>query len=324
MYTRKPWGKGFTFQDAQGRTVPRGKVRNWLESLPVPPAWTEVEIAQDPSADLLATGRDSAGRKQYLYHPDYRAQRDKEKFARIVRFAEKLETMRRVTGQHLTSHKLNREKVLACMVRLLDLAYFRPGNAHYSLENETYGLTTMRSRHLQVEGDELVFCYVGKSGVEQERHVVDERLAKIVSELDEIPGYRIFKYFDERGQKHQVESQDLNNYIREIMGEDFSAKDFRTWAGTVIAAIALDELGISEDSSTKQERVQKAVERVAKRLGNTTTVARASYIAPKVIEGYLQGYTTRTFLNQIEQELKDSTNLSLEEIGLLYLLKQKL
>lgn len=321
---RRKRGKGFSYTDENGRTIKDRKLRERLAALAIPPAWSEVEINADLEADLLATGRDSAGRKQYIYHPQYRERKEEEKFDRIIAFAERLESMRRVTGQHLRKRRLTREKVLACMVRLLDLAYFRPGSPRYAKENDSYGLTTMRSRHLTVEGDELIFTYRGKSGVVQERHVEDRRLAKVVAELDELPGYEIFKYVDEDGQRVRVTSQDLNNYIREVMGEQFSAKDFRTWAGTLIAAVALDELGFSGDPKAADSNVQEAVERVARKLGNTPTVARSSYIDPRVIEGYLDGRTTSYFRKQVEQQLSQNSSLSLDEIGLLYLLKTRL
>ena len=324
MYIRKRWGQGFTYQTKDGETLADGRLRERLSSLPIPPAWTEVEINEDPEADLLATGRDQAGRKQYLYSEKYRERRQQEKFRRIVGFGERLETMRRVTGQHLIREELDRKKVLACMVRLLDLAYFRPGNPHYTKQNETYGLTTMRSRHLSIEGDELHFHYRGKSGVEQDRQVVDERLAQVVAELDEVPGYRIFKYFDEEGERHWVQSDDLNEYIRDVMGEDYSAKDFRTWAGTLIAALCLDELGATSLDDIAQKRIRSAVEEVANRLGNTTAVARSSYIAPQVLQYYQEGITTGYFTRQIERELENPEELSLEELGLLQLLKHKL
>lgn len=299
-------------------------LRDWFTSLVIPPAWTEVEISEDKGCDLLVTGRDDAHRKQYIYHPEFRRKQEAKKFDRIVTFAQSLETMRRVTGQHLRRRKLNREKVLACMVRLLDLAYFRPGNPRYARENDSYGLTTMRSRHLAIERDELIFSYRGKSGIEQERHIEDRRLARVVRELDEVPGYEIFKYFDEDGQKVTVCSHDLNAYIKEVMGEEFSAKDFRTWAGTLIAATALDELGLSEDPKNADVRIRSAVEKVAQRLGNTPTVARASYIDPRVIENYMAGRTLSYFRARVEQELKNADALSLEEVGVLYLLKARL
>ena len=323
-YYRRRRGRGFSYTDDQGRTVKDTKLKEWITSLVIPPAWTEVEISANPRADLLATGRDGAGRKQYIYHPDYRQRREALKFDRIVGFAESLETMRRVTGQHLRRRSMSREKVLACMVRLLDLAYFRPGSPRYAKENDSYGLTTMRSRHVTIEGDELIFTYRGKSGIEQERHVEDRRLARVVAELDEMPGYEIFKYLDENGQRVNVRSEDLNAYIREIMGEEYSAKDFRTWAGTLIAAVALDELGFSDEPKAADTRVREAVERVAQKLGNTPTVARSSYIDPRVIDQYLDGRTTSFFAKQVERELKRARDLSLDEIGVLYLLRERL
>jgi DNA topoisomerase-1 len=175
---------------------------------------------------------------------------------------------------------LGREKVLACMVRLLEAAYFRPGSDRYSKENKSYGLTTIRSKHMQIEGDELIFNYIGKSGKEQERHVVDKKLARIVQEIDDLPGYEIFKFIDEDGNRQDVKSEHLNEYIREVMGEEFSAKDFRTWAGTVIAAMALDEIGALEEKDQKalDKNIRNAVVKVSEHLGNTQSVARGSYI----------------------------------------------
>lgn len=323
VYRRKRHGRGFTYTNGRGQTVRDPALRQWFSSLAIPPAWTEVEIAGDQKADLLVTGRDAAGRKQYIYSPSYRKRQEAEKFDRIVNFAEKLETMRRVTGQHLRRRKLDREKVLACMVRLIDLAYFRPGSPAYAKQNDSYGLTTMRSRHLTIEGDELIFTYRGKSGQEQERHVADKRLAKVVAELDELPGYEIFKYLDEDGNRVKVQSQDLNAYIRQVMGEEFSAKDFRTWAGTLLAAVALDELGLSEDPKAADKKIRQAVEKVATKLGNTPSVARSSYIDPRVIAHYLDGRTTSYFQKQIQRELAKARELSVEELGVLYLLKTR-
>ncbi len=228
MYYRKKHGKGLRYVDSSGRTIKVDKLKEWFKSLVIPPAWTDVEINARKSAKILVTGRDDKGRKQYIYNPKFRKKQDQAKFDRILNFADQLEHMRRVTGQHLHKRSLTKEKVLACMVRLLEVAYFRLGSAYYTKENETYGLTTMRHKHLSIVEDELVFSYVGKSGKEQERHIVDKKLAKTVKEIDELPGYEIFKFIDEDGEKHQVKSDDLNEYIREVMGEEFSAKDFRT------------------------------------------------------------------------------------------------
>ncbi|HAV53734.1 MAG: DNA topoisomerase [Aequorivita sp.] len=326
MYKRKKHGRGFTYKDEKGKTIRDKETRNWIKSLVIPPAWTNVEISEDQNADLLVTGRDDKDRKQYIYHPKYTERQNAKKFDRIIDFANQLEHMRRVTGQHLRKRKLNREKVLATMVRLLESAFFRPGSEAYSKENATYGLTTMRSKHLTINGDELIFSYNGKSGQEQEKHVVDKKLAKIVQEIDDMPGYEIFKYLDEDNNIIDVKSDDLNCYIHEVMGEEFSAKDFRTWAGTMIAAIALDELGVVEEKDQKllDKNIKEAVNRVSETLGNTPAVARSSYIDPRVIEDYTEGRTLKYFEKEINQLLKKAENLSKEEIGVLCMLRNRL
>ncbi|WP_438766002.1 DNA topoisomerase IB [Kushneria sp. TE3] len=322
--TRHRCGKGFTYRDDAGQTLKDRQWREWIKGLAVPPAWRDVAITLDPEARIHATGRDSAGRKQYIYNSEWREQREKMKFDRIVDFAERLSTMRRITGQHMAREGMPREKVLACMVRLLDTAYFRPGNESYSEQNDSYGLTTMRSRHLTINGDELIFDYQGKSGQQQHKVVEDEKLAQIVGELDDIPGYEIFKYFDDDGHKVRVDSHDLNDYIHEVMGERFSAKDFRTWAGTSIAALALDELGVGDNDDASQQYIREAVERVASRLGNTPSIARASYIDPRVIENYLDGRLLRHFLEQIEEALEHDDMTGPEERAILKLLQGRL
>ncbi|SPJ34027.1 DNA topoisomerase IB [Kushneria phyllosphaerae] len=322
--TRHRSGKGFTYRDEGGKTLKDRQWREWIKSLAVPPAWRDVVISLDPEARIHATGRDDAGRKQYIYNSKWREQREKMKFDRIVDFAQRLSTMRRITGQHMAREGMPREKVLACMVRLLDTAYFRPGNDSYSEQNDSYGLTTMRSRHLTINGDELIFDYQGKSGQQQHKVIEDEKLARIVGELDDIPGYEIFKYFDDNGRKVRVDSHDLNEYIHDVMGERFSAKDFRTWAGTSIAALALDELGIGSDDDISQQYIREAVERVASRLGNTPSIARASYIDPRVIENYLDGRLLRHFLEQIEEALDQDDLTGPEERAILKLLQTRL
>lgn len=326
MYQRKKHGKGFTYKDKNGKTIKDEEIREWIKLLVIPPAWTDVEINENRKAALLVTGRDDKDRKQYIYHPKYKERQNAKKFDRIINFADKLEHMRRVTGQHLRKRKLNREKVMATMVRLLESAFFRPGSEAYSKENATYGLTTMRSKHLTIKGDELIFSYNGKSGQDQEKHIVNKKLAKIVKEIDEMPGYEIFKYLDEDDKIVDVKSDDLNSYIQEVMGEEFSAKDFRTWAGTMIAAIALDELGVvdKKDQKLLDNNIKEAVNLVSERLGNTPSVARSSYIDPRIIEDYTNGRTLQYFEKEISQLLKKAENLSKEEIGVLCLLRNRL
>lgn len=326
MYLRKRHGKGFTYKDNKGNTIKDKETKEWIKSLVIPPAWTDVEIEENRKADLLVTGRDDKDRKQYIYNPTYTEKQNSKKFDRIIDFANQLEHMRRVTGQHLRKRKLNREKVMATMLRLLESAFFRPGSETYSKENATYGLTTLRSKHLTIEGDEIIFKYNGKSGQEQEKHIIDNKLAKIVQEIDDMRGYEVFKYLDEDDNIIDVKSDDLNAYIHEVMGEEFSAKDFRTWAGTMIAAIALDELGVvdKKDQKLLDKNIKEAVNRVSERLGNTPSVARGSYIDPRIIDDYTQGRTLKYFEKEIKKMLKDAENLSKEEIGVLCMLRNRL
>lgn len=326
MYHRKKHGKGFTYKENDGKTIKEKETIDWIKSLVIPPAWTNVEISENRKAYLLVTGRDDKDRKQYIYHPKHTERQNSKKFDRIIDFADQLEHMRRVTGQHLRKRKLNREKVMATMLRLLESAFFRPGSETYSKENATYGLTTLRSKHLTIEGDEIIFKYNGKSGQDQEKHIIDKKLAKIVQEIDDMPGYEIFKYLDEDNNIIDVKSDDLNAYIHEVMGEEFSAKDFRTWAGTMIAAIALDELGVvnKKDQKLLDQNIKEAVNRVSERLGNTPSVARGSYIDPRVIDDYTNGRTLKYFEKEINLLLKKAENLSKEEIGVLCLLRNRL
>lgn len=326
MYHRKKQGKGFRYTDGNGKTVTDKALKDYFKSLIIPPAWREVEISEKKGSKILATGRDQLGRKQYIYHPKFRKRQEQVKFDRIIAFAEQLEHMRRITGQHMRQRKLTREKVLATMVRLLETAFFRPGSDFYAQQNKSYGLTTMRSKHLKITGNELVFSYRGKSGKDQEKHVTDEKLAKIVKEIDELPGYEIFKFKDENGRIQDVKSEHLNQYIKEVMGEDFSAKDFRTWSGTMIAAIALDEFGAEEEKDQKkmEKNIRNAVIQVSEKLGNTPAVARNSYIDPRVIDRYLNGKTLNYFRQEINRLLEKNEHLSESELGVLCLLKERL
>lgn len=326
MYYRKKKGKGFSYTDETGKTVTDTAVKTYIKSLVIPPAWKDVEISEKKSSKILVTGRDELGRKQYIYNPKFRQKQEQKKFDRIIEFAEQLERMRRVTGQHMRKRKPTREKVLATMVRLLESAFFRPGSDAYTKQNKSYGLTTMRSKHLEINGDELIFTYRGKSGKDQEKHITDAKLAKIVKEIDEMPGYEIFKFIDENGNIQDVKSEHLNQYIREVMGEEFSAKDFRTWSGTMIAAIALDELDVEEekDQKTMDKNIRNAVIQVSEKLGNTPAVARSSYIDPRVIDKYLNGKTLKYFQKEVNKLLKKNENLSESEIGVLCLLKERL
>ena len=324
--TRRASGKNFVYLDKNKDRLKDPETIDYIKSLLIPPAWKDVEITTNKRAKILAYGRDQKGRKQYIYNPRFRARKDADKFDRILHFAENLEHMRRVTGQHLRKKKMSREKVLAAMVRLLDSAYFRPGSPKYTQQNKSYGLTTIRKKHLTIEGDEMIFSYKGKSGKFQEKHVINSKLSKVIKQLEALPGYRLFKYYDENDALIFVESQDLNQYIKEVMGEEFSAKDFRTWAGTMIAAGILDELGICEKKQQKELkiRIRNAIVAVSEKLGNTPSVAHDSYIDPRIFEHYKNGHTIHYFQKEIKKLLKKNENLSETEVGVLYMLKSKL
>lgn len=270
-----------------GRQVKGKSELAYFKSIGIPPAWKDVRIAASHNARIQATGVDKAGRLQYIYHPKFRAHQEKEKFERILRFARALPRMRKITREHLSQPGLPREKVLACIVQLMDKAYFRVGNEVYAQENQSYGLTTLRSKHTTVRGDTIIFDFVGKSGQDQYKKVTDKRLAKIVKQLDDLPGYEIFKYVGEDGELHDIHSDDVNAYIKDVMGEEFSAKDFRTWGGTLLASIELSQTERSHHVTERKKAVTECVKKVAQKLGNTPATARASYIDPRVISAYV-------------------------------------
>jgi DNA topoisomerase I len=306
-------------------TVREERVLSRIENLNVPPAWEDARIARSPSAKIQAIGYDSAGRLQYLYHPRYRERKEREKFERILRFSEALPKMRHTTSNHLRHKYLDREKVLAAMTRLMNAAYFRVGDERYAKKNKTYGIATLRRKHLTIEGDTLIFEFTGKWGQQQRKVVTDVRLRRVVEECVALPGYEVFKYYDESGELRDVKSRDLNAYVKEVMGEEFTPKDFRTWAGTLIAAVKLAELGATEDLQQVEKNVLAAVDDVAHRLGNTRDIARASYISPRVIDHYLEGSVVEHHAEQLEEIIAaEQRELTEAEKALLELLKRKL
>src|SRR5215204_5899463 len=269
--------KGFFYRYPDSEdTVREERVLKRIENLKVPPAWEEARIARSPAAKVQAVGYDSAGRMQYLYHPRYRERKEREKFERILRFADRLPKMRRITSEHLRHEKLDREKVLATMIRLMNSAYFRVGEERYAKKNKTYGIATLRRKHLTIEGDTLIFEFTGKWGQHQRKCVTDAKLRVVVEECVALPGYEIFKYCDEEDDIRDVKARDLNAYVKEVMGPEFTPKDFRTWAGTLFAAVKLAEIGATEDLQQAEKNVLEAVDEVAQRLGNTRDIARES------------------------------------------------
>lgn len=317
--------KGFSYRyPDSGEGVREERVLDRIHNLKIPPAWENVRIARGPSAKVQAVGYDSAGRLQYVYYRKYRERKEREKFDRILRFGDMLPEMRRVTSEHLDHEKLDREKVLACMTRLINAAYFRVGDERYAKENNTYGIATLRRKHLTIHGDEMIFEYRGKWGQAQRKCVTDARLREVVERCAALPGYEIFKY-KEGGKLRDVKSRDLSVYIKEVMGQEFTPKDFRTWAGTLVAAVKLAELGAAEDEKQAKKNVLRAIDAVAERLGNTRDIARASYVSPRVIEHYLEGAVIARQAERIEEVIAaEQGDLTLDEESLLELLQRKL
>lgn len=287
--TRRGRGKGFSYYDPGGNSIRDPEERDRLNALAIPPAWKDVWICPDPDGHIQATGRDSEGRKQYRYHPDWRAVRDEGKYARMAGFGRVLPRVRRRTAAHLKKEGLPREKVLAAVVRLLERSLIRVGNDEYARSNGSFGLTTLRDRHVGFRGSRVRFEFRGKGGKRHRVEIDDRELADVVRECRDVPGYELFQYYDEAGEKHAVDSAEVNAYVREIAGEQFSAKDFRTWAGTIEMAAALMDCGPCDDEREANGRVAEAVKRVAERLGNTPAVCRECYIHPEIVERYLDG-----------------------------------
>ena len=289
-YTRRRAGTGWRFLDTNGRRIANPETIARLRRLAIPPAWTAVWICPFANGHIQATGRDARGRKQYRYHEDWRATRDAGKYGRLVAFGRALPRIRRRVAADLRRPGLGREKVLAAMVRLLETTLIRVGNEEYARHNHSYGLSTLRNRHVAVRGGVVHFRFKGKSGRRHELDLEDPVLARLVRRLRELPGQELFQYLAGDGTVQNVGSADVNAYLREAGGEDFSAKDFRTWAGTVLAALFLAARRAKE-TKPRKATVLRAIEAVAARLGNTPAVCRRSYIHPAVMDGYLQGRT---------------------------------
>jgi DNA topoisomerase-1 len=308
-----------------GETVREERVLSRIEDLKVPPAWEEARIARSPQAKVQAVGYDSAGRVQYLYSAKYRERKEREKFERVLRFADALPEMRKITSSHLRRKRLGPEKVLAAMTRLMNVAYFRVGDERYAKKNNTYGIATLRRKHLRIDGDTMTFEYSGKWGITQRKVVTDAKLRRVVEECVAMPGYEVFKYVDDGGEVRDVKARDLNLYVKRVMGDEFTPKDFRTWAGTLIAAVKLAELGPPTEPKHAGKNVLEAVDAVAERLGNTRDIARASYISPRVIDHYLEGSVVAYHAEHLDEVIAaEQGDLTEGEKALLDLLKTEL
>jgi len=286
---RRRAGKGFVHLDARGRRVADAVVLKRVRSLVIPPAWTDVWICAAADGHIQATGRDAKGRKQYRYHADYREAREQSKYEHLVEFAEVLPRLRTRVAEHMSLRGLPREKVLATVVHLLETTLIRVGNDEYAKANESYGLTTLKSKHVAVEGSEVRFRFIGKSGKQWSLAMRDRRVARIIRACQELPGQDLLQYFDDDKELRAVSSGDVNAYLREITGRDITAKDFRTWAGTVLMARFLGASGQFESETKAKRAISAAVKQVAAALGNTPSVCRKSYIHPAVTGAYLGG-----------------------------------
>jgi DNA topoisomerase-1 len=286
---RKRAGRGFGYVDSEGRAVTDARELRRIHRLAIPPAWTDVWISADPRGHIQATGRDAKHRKQYRYHERWRAVRDDTKYERMLEFAKVLPRIRRRVDRDLARSRLARERVLATIVRLLETSLIRVGNDEYARQNDSYGLTTLREKHVRVVGARVTFRFRGKSGREHEVDVRDARVARVIRRLQELPGQELFRYVGERGEARTVDSADVNAYLREISGDDFTAKDFRTWAGTVYAARELCAIGAAGDARAARRNITRAVTAVAARLGNTPAVCRRCYVHPAVVQAYTAG-----------------------------------
>ena len=318
--TRRRRGKGFSYHAPDGALI-EGAERDRIEALAIPPAWEDVWICPLPNGHLQATGRDEAGRKQYRYHDRWAEVRNRVKFNRLVPFGEALPTIRSRVEDDLGRRKLGRDKVLALAVRLLDETLIRIGNPEYADANDSYGLTTLRDKHVAFDGAEVRFSFVGKSGKEQELALRDRRLARLVKACRDIPGYTLFQYHTERG-KDAIDSGAVNGWLRETTGEPFTAKDFRTWGGTVLAAKALRARGGAEDEQAADRHCLDVVKEVAEGLGNTVAVCRKYYVHPDVVAAYCAG----DLLEAMKRRNGGNTPAGLEpaEAAVLSVLKERL
>jgi len=289
--SRRRAGKGWAFYRPDGTLITDPKERLRIISLAIPPAWTDVWICADPKGHIQATARDARGRKQYRYHPLYREARDHSKFRRMLEFSEVLPAIRGRVERDLGGPELSRRQTLAATVRLLDKTLIRVGNDEYAKGNRSYGLTTLRKKHVEVDGSVLRFTFRGKSGVQQALSVTDRRIARIVQRCQDLPGVELFKYVNGDGKRQTITSDDVNQYLREASGRDVSAKDFRTWGGTILAAVALRAAGPAPTKREATRNINRAIDAVAERLGNTRAVCRKYYVHPALLHAYLQGLT---------------------------------
>ena len=322
---RKRHGAHFRYIDPEGKPLRDRETLSRIKSLVIPPAWNNVWICPLAKGHLQATGRDARGRKQSRYHPHWRQVRDETKYERMIVFGQALPAIRERVEHDLSLPGLPRLKILAAIVRLMETTLIRIGNEEYVRENGSYGLTTMRNKHVDVEGSSVTFKFQGKSGVRHTIDINDRRLAKIIQRCQDIPGQELFQYVDREGNHHTVDSADVNEYLREMTNQEFTAKDFRTWAGTVLASTMLQEFEGFESQSQAKKNVVEAIKGVAARLGNTPSVCRKCYVHPAVLDHYMSGAMVKKIKQRVKSETaEDAEALRQEEISLLEFLQKRL
>jgi len=322
---RKNSGKGFTYVRPDGTNLSDPQVLTRIRSLAIPPAWKDVWICPIADGHIQATGRDAKGRKQYRYHPLFREVRESTKYEHVVGFANALTTIRATVREHMALPGLPREKILATVVHLLETTLIRVGSDDYAKQNKSYGLTTLKNRHVAVEGSVVRFRFTGKGGKQWSLKVTDRRVARIIEACQELPGQELLQYLDEEGKRQDVTSSDVNAYLKEITGQDITAKDFRTWAGTVLAALALKELETFDTAAQAKRNLRAAIECVAARLGNTPTICRKCYVHPEVLNSYLDRSLVLEIKAEVEGELRDElAGLQPEEAAILAMLRARL
>src|SRR6266436_2607889 len=324
-YTRRVKGDDFNYFDTEGKLI-RDEQRLWrVKRLAIPPAYTSVWICPSPNGHIQATGRDARGRKQYRYHERWREVREENKYDRMVAFGLELPKIRRRVNKDLALPSLPRNKELATVVQLLERTFIRVGNEAYARENKSFGLTTMQDRHVDVKGSQLRFRFRGKRGIKHQIDLTDRRIAKIVSKFQDLPGQELFQYVDDEGEVRDITSQDVNDYLREVTGQDFTAKDFRTWAGTVLAAMALSVRDPFETKKQARANINDAIGTVSKLLGNTPAICRKCYVHPAILQAYLDGNSIEGLKQKAEEAVtRNRCDLRSSETTVLNFLQARL
>lgn len=305
-WTRKKVGRGYQYRNKSGNPLKPEEIEK-VERLVIPPAWDDVRICPSEDGHIQAIGYDDKGRKQYIYHPDWIMYQKQNKFESMIHFGEILPKLRRTVYRHMTQEEMSRKRILATVVWLLENTFIRVGNKSYEKENDSYGLTTLKGKHVKVRGNTIKFNFKGKSGVYHELDITNPKVAKTVKECIELPGYELFQYFDEEKIKRSVDSKDVNEYLQRFAGEEMSAKDFRTWGGTTIAGMTLYELGRPKSEEGVKTAIAQAVEEVADNLGNTVAVSREYYIHPKILSSYEDG-SLITHFNDVHKSSENVPN----------------